>query len=58
MSAHDTLVEQFEAYLMEHAKFEEKGVKAAATLARAALQEIGGAVKASRKEIIEKKNSL
>jgi len=58
MSAHDTLVEQFEAYLMEHAKFEEKGVKAAATRARAALQEIGGAVKARRKEIIEKKNSL
>jgi len=58
MSAHDTLVEQFEAYLLEHAKFEEKGVKAAATRARAALQEIGGAVKARRKEIIEKKNSL
>ena len=58
MSAHDTLVEQFAVYLAENAKFEEKGVKAAATRARAALQEIGVAVKSRRKEIIEKKNAL
>ena len=57
MSAHDTLVEQFETYLLEHAKFEEKGVKASATRARAALQAIGGAVKERRNEIIEKKNA-
>jgi len=58
MSAHDTLVEQMEAYIAENKKFSEKKVKAAATRARAALQSIGKAVKERRKEIIEEKAAL
>ncbi len=58
MSAHNTLVEQMEAYIAENKKFSEKKVKAAATRARAALQAIGKAVKERRKEIIEEKAAI
>jgi ElaB/YqjD/DUF883 family membrane-anchored ribosome-binding protein len=58
MSNHNTIVEQMEAYLKEHAAFEEKGVKAAAARARKALGEIGKAVKERRKEIQDKKNGM
>lgn len=58
MSAHDTLVEQMEAYIANNKKFSEKKVKAAATRARAALQAIGKAVKERRKEIIEEKAAI
>jgi len=58
MSAHDQLVEMMENYIAENKKFSEKKVKAAATRARTALQEIGKAVKERRKEIIEEKNAI
>ena len=58
MSSHDTLKEQFDAYLAENEKFTEKGVKAASTRARKALQEIAKACKARRAEITEEKNAL
>jgi len=58
MSNHNTIVEQMEVYLKEHASFEEKGVKAAAARARKALGEIGKATKERRKEIQEKKNGM
>ena len=58
MSNHNTIVEQMEAYLKEHAAFEEKGVKAAAARARKSLGEIGKAVKERRKEIQDKKNGM
>lgn len=58
MSSHDILKEQFEAYLAENEKFTEKGVKAASTRARKALQEIAKACKARRAEITEEKNAL
>jgi hypothetical protein len=58
MSSHDTLKEQFEAYLAENEKFTEKGVKAASTRARKALQEMAKAIKARRAEITEEKNAL
>jgi ElaB/YqjD/DUF883 family membrane-anchored ribosome-binding protein len=58
MSNHDTLIQQMEAYIAENTKFTDKKVKAAATRARAALQEIGKAVKERRKEIIEEKNAI
>ena len=58
MSCHDILKEQFEAYLAENEKFTEKGVKAASTRARKALQEIAKACKARRAEITEEKNAL
>ena len=47
-----------ENYIAENKKFSEKKVKAAATRARAALQEIGKSVKDRRKEIIEEKNAI
>jgi hypothetical protein len=58
MSNHDSIVEQFEAYLKEHAAFEEKGVKAAAARARKALGELGKLSKARRAEIQDKKNNM
>ena len=58
MSSHDPLKEQFETYMAENAKFTEKGVKAAATRARKALQEMSKLIKERRKEIMEEKNDL
>lgn len=49
--------EQVKAFTEEHAKFTEKGNKAAGTRARKALQEITVLAKALRKEISEEKNS-
>ena len=53
MSAHDQLVEMMENYIAENKKFTDKKVKAAATRARAALQEIGKAVKEKKFSIDE-----
>jgi len=58
MSSHEEIVAQYEAYLKEHASFEEKGVKAAATRARKALGELGKLAKSRRAEIQDKKNSM
>jgi len=58
MSSHDTLKEQMEVYLAENEKFTGKGVKAASTRARKALQEMAKAIKARRAEITEEKNAL
>ena len=41
MSTHEEIVANYEAYLSEHANFEEKGVKASAARARKALGSIG-----------------
>jgi hypothetical protein len=57
MATHDQIVEQFNAYVAENSKFEDKGVKAAAARARKALGELGKLSKARRAEIQEKKNS-
>lgn len=58
MTTHDQIVEQFEAYLAENEKFEEKGVKAASARARKALGELAKLGKARRAEIQEKKNNM
>ena len=58
MSNHDTLKEQMEVYLTENEKFTEKGVKAASTRARKALQEMAKAIKERRKEISEEKAAM
>lgn len=58
MSNHQTLVEQFEAYISENSKFTEKGVKASAARARKALQEMSKAIKERRKEITAEKEAL
>ena len=57
MSYHEDLVKQWETYVSENAKFEEKGVKAAGTRARKALGEIAKLAKERRKEIQEAKNA-
>lgn len=57
-TTHEQIVEQYEAYLSEHDKFETKGVKAASARARKALGEIGKLAKIRRKEIQDKKNTL
>lgn len=56
MSIHDEIVANYQTYLEEHAKFEEKGVKASAARARKALGQLGKLTKARRAEIQEKKN--
>jgi len=48
----------FEEYLAENDKFENGGVKAAATRARKALGELSKLTKERRKEIQEKKNNM
>lgn len=58
MTSHEIIVEQFNTYMAEHAKFTEKGVKASAARARKALQEIAKAVKERRKEITAEKEAL
>ena len=58
LSQHEQIVQAFNNYLKEHASFEEKGVKAAATRARSALGDLGKLTKERRKEIIEKKNAM
>jgi hypothetical protein len=47
-----------DTYLEESAKFEDKGVKAAATRARGALMELTKLAKARRGEIQDKKNAM
>lgn len=55
---HEQILEQVETYISESAKFEDKGVKAAAARARKALGEIGKLAKTRRAEIQEKKNTM
>ena len=55
---HENIVEAIDSYLSENAKFEEKGVKAAATRARKALMDLKKLATTRRKEIQDKKNSL
>jgi|APCry1669188879_1035177.scaffolds.fasta_scaffold141555_1 hypothetical protein len=57
MATHDQIVEKFNAYMVEHAKFEEKGIKASAARARKALGEIGKLAKTRRAEIQTSKNA-
>jgi|TARA_B100002003_G_scaffold139146_1_gene128769 N-glycosylase/DNA lyase len=58
MSLHDEIISQFDSYINESAKFEEKGVKASAARARKALGELGKLTKSRRKEIQEKKSAM
>ena len=55
MTHHENLVNLFDTYLAENAKFEEKGNKAAGTRARKALAEISKTIKERRKEIQDTK---
>jgi N-glycosylase/DNA lyase len=55
---HQQIVSAYENYLKESEAFEAKGVKAAATRARGALNDLGKLTKSRRKEIQDKKNSM
>ena len=57
MSTTDEIQSEMEIYLTENEKFTGKGVKASATRARKALQNLGKLIKARRKEILEEKAS-
>ena len=57
-TTHEQIATAYAAYLEESAKFEEKGVKAAAARARAALGDLGKLTKVRRGEIQDKKNSM
>lgn len=56
-TSHNQLATHFAAYMAEHSKFEDKGVKASAARARKALGALGKLAKARRAEIQDKKNS-
>lgn len=58
VNAHEEIVKQYELYIAENAKFTDKGVKAAASRARKALQEMSKAIKQRRKDITEAKATL
>ena len=58
MTTHEQLIEAYQDYLAEVAKFEEKGVKAAAARARKALGEIAKLTKTQRAEIQDAKNAM
>jgi len=58
MTVHDQIVAQYEVYVTEQTKFEEKGVKASAARARKALAEIAKLAKERRKEIQDKKAEM
>jgi len=58
MTNHEQIVEAYETYLKESEAFETKGVKAAATRARGALNILGKLTKDRRKEIQDKKNAM
>mgnify|MGYP003661408535 CR=1 FL=1 len=58
LSQHEQIVQAYNQYLIEHATFEEKGVKAAAARARSALGDLGKLSKGRRAEIQEKKNAM
>ena len=58
MSTTDEIKTPMDVYLTENEKFTGKGVKASATRARKALQEMGKLIKSRRKEIIDEKAAL
>jgi hypothetical protein len=58
MSTHEAIKSAVEKYVAESEAFETKGVKAAATRARAALNDLGKLTKVRRKEIQDKKNAM
>jgi hypothetical protein len=58
VNTQEELVKQFQVYIEENEKFTTKKVKAAASRARKALQEVAKLVKQRRKEITEEKAAL
>lgn len=57
MTVHEEIIAQFETYLAENKRFEEKGIKVSGMRARKALSEIARLCKERRKEIQEAKTT-
>lgn len=57
MTLHDQIVQSYNNYIVETETFDKKGVKAAATRARLALNALGKLLKERRREIQEQKNA-
>lgn len=57
-TTHDQITAAYNTYVEEHNKFTNKGVKASASRARKALNDIRKAAATRRKEITEAKNAL
>ena len=55
---HQSILDAVETYVFESAKFEEKGIKASAARARAALGDLAKLAKIRRAEIQNKKNNM
>ena len=58
MTLHEQIKEQYENYLTEVERFEEKGIKGASTTTRKALGEIAKLCKSRRAEIQDKRNAM
>ena len=58
MTLHEQLEDQYQVYLAESRRFEEKGIKASATRARKALAEMSRLCKERRAEIQEAREKL
>ena len=58
MTIHEDILAAMATYTEESAKFEDKGVKAAAARARAALGDLAKLAKTRRAEIQTKKNEM
>ena len=51
MTAHEQLIQNWDAYIKENARYEEKGIKASKVRARKALMELAKLAKERRKEL-------
>ncbi|HIS14636.1 MAG TPA: hypothetical protein IAA76_08690 [Candidatus Ornithospirochaeta stercorigallinarum] len=51
MTVHEQLIQNWDAYIKENARYEEKGIKASKVRARKALMELAKLAKERRKEL-------
>ena len=51
MTIHEQLIQNWDAYIKENARYEEKGIKASKVRARKALMELAKLAKERRKEL-------
>lgn len=58
MTLHEQIKEQYENYLAEAERFEEKGIKGASATTRKALGEMAKLCKTRRAEIQQKRNEM
>jgi len=58
MTVHQQILDAIQVYETEHSKFQDKGIKASAARARAALGDLAKLAKVRRDEIQTKKNEM